>query len=164
MSRFHFMHPIQTEPPRRQNQFGWLLSQHVTGKCFGRSRSTSCILTHYDLWAGQMSIACQCPSLQQSAYNMLKLKNTEYSSCACRFAKEHEGEYDWVRKNEGHKGVQVQKVWLQVIDDFNSWSTVTSLVATLTLTWMQLSCNSMHSACGCQCSIHQVFTLHFGTV
>lgn len=25
----------------------------------------------------------------------------------CRFAKEHEGQYDWVRKNEGHKGVQV---------------------------------------------------------
>lgn len=24
-----------------------------------------------------------------------------------RFAKEHNGEYDWVRKNEGHKGVQV---------------------------------------------------------
>ena len=25
----------------------------------------------------------------------------------CRFAKEHEGQYDWVCKNEGHKGVQV---------------------------------------------------------
>ena len=27
--------------------------------------------------------------------------------CMCRFAKEHQGQFDWVRKNEGHKGVQV---------------------------------------------------------
>lgn len=28
----------------------------------------------------------------------------------CSFAKQHEGQYDWVVKNEGHKGVKVKVV------------------------------------------------------
>ncbi len=46
----------------------------------------------------------------------------------CRFAKEHEGEYDWVRKNEGHKGVQVL---LLLPSSSSCWQTCCSYVVTI---------------------------------